>query len=239
MSKPHWRLVAALALATAPSAADAASLQVAPVLLEMRAPGATSTVRLRNGSDLPLSAQARVFRWKQVDGRDVLEPTDEVVASPPSVTLSPRVDYSIRVVRTSRTPVEQEESYRLLLDELPDPAQQKGGAVSLVLRHSIPVFFMPAATSASKLSWSVKVTGGKVVLAVTNTGGRRVRLAGVRVSDGNRTVDFGAGLLGYALAGSTMSWERPAPRGFSGSAKITATSDAGPVNASARVTAGR
>lgn len=239
MSRSHWRLVAALALATVPRAAEAASLQVAPVLVEMRAPTATSTVRLRNESDQPLSAQARVFRWTQVDGRDVFEPAADVVASPPSVTLSPRVDYSIRVVRTSRGPVEKEEAYRLLLDELPDASRVQSGAVALVLRHSIPVFVMPPVQAPSKLSWSVKVTGGKIVLTAANSGGRRVRLSSVRVSDGNRTVDFGSGLLGYALAGSTMSWERPAPRGFAGSARITATTDSGPVNATARVTTGR
>ncbi len=34
-----------------------------------------------------------------------------------------------------------EESYRVLVDELPDPSRKKAGTVALVLRYSVPVFF--------------------------------------------------------------------------------------------------
>ena len=58
----------------------------------------------------------------------------------------------------------------------------------------------------------------------------------MRVSDGKATVNFGDGLVGYALANSTMSWTRPAPRGLGAAVKITAQGDTGPINASAKAT---
>lgn len=145
-------LVMAAALAAAPASAGAASLQVAPVLVEVRAPGAASTVTLRNEGPRPINAQARVFRWRQLNGEDVLEPTEAVVASPPIVALASRVDYAVRVVRTSRQPVAAEEAYRLVIDELPDASRARSGTVSLVLRHSIPVFFMPENGGSPKLN---------------------------------------------------------------------------------------
>ena len=69
--------------------ANAASLQVAPVLLDLPAPGNTATITLRNTDVEPITAQVRVFRWSQRDGAERLEPTDEVVASPPVVSCVP------------------------------------------------------------------------------------------------------------------------------------------------------
>jgi len=133
-------VVLGLLLASQPRAA-AATLQVAPVLVEVMAPSMASTLTLRNDGRDPVFAQIRVFRWTQEGGQERLEPTDEVVASPPSVTLARNTDYTVRVVRTTKRPLEGEESYRLFVDELPNPARQRNGAVSIVLRQSIPVFF--------------------------------------------------------------------------------------------------
>src|SRR5215831_943893 len=82
--------------------ASAGSLQVEPVLVDVTAPGAASTITLRNEGAAPINAQIRVFRWSLVDGQEKLEPTDAVVASPPSVTLAPKGQYIARVVRVSK-----------------------------------------------------------------------------------------------------------------------------------------
>jgi fimbrial chaperone protein len=230
---------AATAVAVAASSlAHGAALQVSPVRFEIPAPGATATLTVRNEGPTPLNAQTRVFRWTQVNGKESLEPTTAVVASPPTVTLQPRMNYSVRIVRTSRQPAGEEEAYRLLVDQLPDASRQKTGTVQLLLRHSIPVFFVPADASPPKLRWAVKSQGGRLTVTVTNEGGRRVQISALRVKDARgATASFGNGLVGYALAGSTMSWTRAAPRGFGGSAAtINATGDGGPINASVTIT---
>jgi fimbrial chaperone protein len=67
----------------AAGSACAASLQVAPVLLDIAAPAAAAMVTLRNTGATPIATQIRVFRWVQEEGRERLEPTADVVASPP------------------------------------------------------------------------------------------------------------------------------------------------------------
>ena len=94
-------LMAAALMTAAVHSADAASLQVTPLLLEIPAPGATSTLTVRNESPRPVNAQVRVFRWTQANGQDVLEPTDAVVASPPLVNLASRISFAVRIVRTA------------------------------------------------------------------------------------------------------------------------------------------
>src|SRR5262249_62404241 len=124
-----------------PTLAGAAPLQVAPINVESPAPGASPTIKLRNEGSAPLNAQIRVFRWTQKDGEEKLEPPDDVVASPPIATLAAKADYVVRLVRLSKAPIAEGASYRLLVDELPDPARQKNGNIAIVLRYSIPVFF--------------------------------------------------------------------------------------------------
>ena len=82
--------LAAFSMLTVCDMSWAASLQVTPVMIEVAAPGAATTVKLRNDGATPLNAQIRVFRWSQVNGEDKLEPTTDVVASPPLTKLSPK-----------------------------------------------------------------------------------------------------------------------------------------------------
>ena len=220
--------------------ASAGSLQVEPVLVDVTAPGAASTVTLRNEGAAPINAQIRVFRWSLVDGQEKLEPTDDVVASPPSVTLTSKGQYIARIVRVSKRPVTGEESYRLLVDQLPDLSQQKNGAVNLLVRYSIPVFFGAPDKKSPTVAWSLAVKGDKVVLTARNNGDRRLRISALSLRDANgRSISFGNGLAGYALGQSTKSWTAPgSARGFAtnGSASISAQSDNGPIQAVASVT---
>ena len=229
--------IAAFLFTAAYAPAQAGSLQVEPVILDVTAPGAASTITLHNSGATPINAQIRVFRWSLVNGEEKLEPTDDVVASPPSMSLGPNAKNIARIVRVAKTPVAGEESYRLLVDQIPDLSQQKNGAVNLMVRYSLPVFFGAANKKNPTIAWSVAVKGDKVTLAAHNTGDRRLRISALSVKDAHgRSISLGSGLAGYALGQSTKSWTIPA-HGFasSGSASISAQSDGGPVQAIASI----
>jgi fimbrial chaperone protein len=213
---------------------QAASLQVAPVLVEVPAPGATATMKLRNEGTKPLDAQIRIFQWTQVDGADVLTPTNDVGASPPVASLRPGTDYTVRIVRTKKEPAVKEEAYRLLVDELPEAAGGQAASVNIALRYSIPVFFTVAG-APPKLSWELQQRANKPVIVASNAGDRRIRLAKLKITDGKGGVaNFGDGLAGYVLGHSSMSFPVPASAksfGAGGLASISALSDLGPIDA--------
>ena len=217
--------------------AGAGSLQVEPVLVDITAPGAASTVTVRNQGTDPINAQIRVFKWSIVNGKEQLNPTDDVVASPPSVTLTPKGQYVVRIVRTSKQPVVGEESYRLLVDQLPDLSQQRNGAVNLMVRYSIPVFFGAANRKIPTVAWSVAPNGDKITLTARNSGERRLRISALSLRDASgKSLSFGNGLAGYALGQSAVSWTVPR-RDFTtnGSISVTGQSDGGPIQAVASV----
>ncbi|MBX9591378.1 MAG: molecular chaperone [Hyphomonadaceae bacterium] len=197
----------ALGLALQCSLAHAASLQVAPVIIEVPQRAATSSMQLRNLGSKTLTAQVRVFRWTLQDGADKLVETRDVVISPPLSEITPGSTQLVRIVRVAQQPVQTEESYRILIDEVPEPAGARNSGVTFAVRYSIPVFFLGATSASAPLAWSIEQHAGRITVAASNPGAHHVRIAALRVRGAQGEVmSFGPGLAGYVLAGSMARW---------------------------------
>lgn len=216
-------------------AVSAASMQVMPTSVQIAAGASTSQVTVQNKSADVLKAQIRVYRWTLVNGSDTLVPATDVVASPPVATIKPNMDYTVRLVRLSKKPVEVEEAYRVIIDEIPDPSKRRAGAVMMTARYSIPVFFLPKAVEKSALFWSQEVRDGKLYVSATNTGGRRIRVVDLSAAgNAGKPVPVAKGLAGYVLARSSKSWVMPAAMQKAAQPlRITAAGDFGPIDAQA------
>lgn len=213
-----------------------------PALVDVVAPQSASTITLRNAGSTPSTVQIRVFRWSQSNGEESLTPTEDVVASPPAITLAPGVDYVARIVRVTKRPVPAEEAYRLLVDELPDASRARSGTVQLLVRHSIPVFFGSPQRTQPAVDWTVSKRDGRLIVSAHNRGSKRLRISALSLRDaGGHNISFGNGLVGYALGQSTMRWIAPVKgRKFAakGSVSVSAEGTEGAINAVAAVDAG-
>ncbi|MEO9336527.1 molecular chaperone [Mesorhizobium sp. SB112] len=217
----------------------ATSLRVAPVVLDLRTPTASSTLRVWNDAKTPVNVQVRVFRWAQKDGQETYVPTKDVVVSPPITTLRPGGENIVRVVRTSKRPVTGEESYRLVVDELPGASRKKSGTVTLVVRHSIPLFFANPEAAGAEPSWTVQAQRGGVLVSVRNTGSMRLKVSNLSINSGGRAVAKRDGLVGYVLGNSSASWFVPGSGRVSGrNVTISADSETGRFDANARLVGG-
>ena len=128
-----------LAIITISSPALGDGFTISPTSINV-APGnqvATLTVK---SDEHGTSGQVRVMRWLRDGGAGTLQPTRDVVASPPAMQMAPGQELTIRLVRTTTTPVVGEECYRVLVDQLPG-ASQEGQAVMFTIRHSVPLCF--------------------------------------------------------------------------------------------------
>jgi fimbrial chaperone protein len=213
-------------------AANAGSLRVSPVSLQLVAPAATAMLTLRSEDDRPMPVQLRVFRWTQSETGDVLTATDDVVASPPFTTLAPGTEYTVRIVRMAGRPMRGEECYRVLVDQLPLPVPPRSGRVRLLLRYSVPVFFTARDAAAAELRWSLRRHAHGYTIAATNAGGQRRRIANLSLRSGAKTIAARRGLVGYVLAGATATWPLGAaaiPRGAA--LTLVADGDEGAIHA--------
>lgn len=223
--------------------ASANSLQVTPVSLEISAPASAATITMNNPGDTPLKAQIRVMRWSMDNGREKLEPATDVVASPPMASLQPKTDYTVRIVRLSKEPVVREQTYRLIIDEVPDPNSRVPNTVTMAFRYSVPVFFYATAQGTPTLAWSTERRDGTVYLSAVNTGDRHVRIADLQIADPQgSTLTIAKGLAGYVLARSSKSWValgKNQKMALDAPLVVTAQGDLGPIHAEARPAAVR
>jgi fimbrial chaperone protein len=205
-----------------------ASLEISPVLIEIPAGGSVATVDVRNDDAQPAAVQVRLFHWSQSNGEESLEPTQDVVASPPIATVAPHTKLNVRVIRVAKQAVSAEDSYRLVIDQLPQSDANGKTVVAMLLRQVLPVFFSPANPAPADVRWSIARGSRGYVLKARNSGDRRLRIAKIALGGG---VTMGGGLLGYVLGHSEMSWSIPARRAsFAPGARVTirGDSDQGP-----------
>jgi fimbrial chaperone protein len=231
-------LLAASCISFAAGAATASSLSISPISVEVPTPAGASRITLENDGTDPVNAQVRVFKWVQRNGKDELVPTRDVVASPPAIKMLPGKKTLIRVVRVNKAPIAAEETYRLLVDEVPQPAKEGQRAVSFTIQYSVPVFFQPV-NGRQQLSWNARIAQGKLVVEAANAGTRRAKLSQMKIGlpDG-KAINVSEGLAGYVLTNSRKVWLAK-PRALKPGSKITITaqSEQGPINVTASVAA--
>lgn len=216
-------------------AAHAGTLQVSPIGLEIPADAAMTVENLENKGTSVITAQVRVFKWTVKDGKEQMTPTTDVVASPPALKIQPGGKATVRVVRLSKAPVTGEESYRLIIDDIPPPPDKAGDSVSFAVRHAIPVFFQ-APGIKSQLAWTAKVKGDELYLEAQNNGQLHSRIALLNVSVNGTVVGSIPGLAGYALGGAADDLKLKV-KGVSPGTKlqIKATTNDGPVDTTVTV----
>jgi fimbrial chaperone protein len=227
-----------LSTAVAPFA-QAATLQISPVMVDMTADANATGITLKNPGEKPLFGQVRVFRWDQADGEDTLTPTQDLVASPPLIQIAGHADQLVRLVRTNQAPSAAEQGYRVLIDELPEPDTAPTSGVTIRLRYSVPVFVEPAVDMGQpKLSWHLSRGTQSWMLRVDNTGRKRAQIAAVQLIDNaGNAYPINKGLLGYALAGRERHWPVALPDNVAqnGPLKVRASVNSLPAEAAVKL----
>ena len=185
----------------------AATLQVAPITLDLDSSQRATALYLTNSGDTPIHAQIRVYGWTQTNGKDLLTPTDAVVSSPAMTALAPGQQQLVRIIVLQPGTRQQEQSYRLIVDELPsqDAHAAERNAVHFLLRYSIPVFIAGTRhANSSENTLSCEQADTPAAIKCYNAGENHIRLSNLQAlaADG-QVVETLKGLAGYVLPGQT------------------------------------
>ena len=218
-----WRRLrrawAAALLAAAPGLAGAGGFSVAPVRLFFGEKDRAVAVRLSNEGSAELVLHADVQAWSQDEqGRDRLEPSDDLVASPTVLRIRPRAEQVVRLILvTPRDPARQM-SYRLFLrEQFPATAAQETEAARLpiTLTLSLPVFITPA-RARHALQCGLAAPEVMPPMAVCENRGRaHARLGRIDLRNGDALVARHEGSL-YLLPGARLSIPLAADPGVPG-----------------------
>ncbi|CAM6674254.1 Pili assembly chaperone N-terminal domain-containing protein [Enterobacter intestinihominis] len=199
--KPFFRrsglvgLLGATALA-AGQAQAAATILLWPIDPWLSAEARATELWIQNQGNSATTMQVRIVRWKQEGGYERYTAQQDVVASPPIVTIAKGSKQLIRLIKQGTIPSGVEQAYRIIVDEIPQPDAKAEPSMGLKLqmRYSIPLFVygqgIPtlnegahhALANTQQLSWRVVQEGGNprfrsVIRGMCTSGSARLRLS--------------------------------------------------------------
>lgn len=205
------RVAAALALVSAAAIlffsglpAKAQSLSVLPVNVFFAPGQKASSLTVTNTGTTETAIQIRAYAWSQPDGDEQLTLSDAVVLSPPLATIAPGASQVVRLI-LRQLPQGREATYRILIDQIPPPAQP--GIIHMVLRLSIPIFAQPPTRAVPHVQFHLAVDSGKLVLVGINDGLSHEVIHDIVLStnDGQK-LKADSSASPYILAGVTRRW---------------------------------
>jgi len=141
-----------LLLSTGLAMANDLTLQPSSLALAAKQP--TGTVKLINSSSEAKVVRIKVMSYSQENGREQLSPSTRLIVHPDQLTLQPGAPQSVRVGMRMSGPLWDEETYRLVVTEVPQSANvgdaaAKAGTVSKPSVVFLPVSVLPPGRSLS------------------------------------------------------------------------------------------
>ncbi len=222
---PVWFLLAA---GMGWSAATMAGIAVSPVVLEIDSPRKAIAVTVTNTGEQAVTFQTATLLWKQVEGADQNEPTDDLLVVPAIVEVPAKASQVFRVMLRSRAPSPVERSYRILLEDISEAVTAEAGSanISFKFAHSLPVMIAPAGEVINAVHWQAcrpasaasmpASASAEACVRLRNAGNRRVKVQALTLTgDGWQevlTLENGVNVL----AGAEREWHIPVTRGREG-----------------------
>lgn len=200
-----------------PTQAWAADFSVNPIRLELSPAVKSGVLSVRNDGKEKLSFQVDAMEWTQdATGADKYTETRDLVFFPKILGVEAGEEGIIRV--GARTPtVPAEKTYRLFIQELPNPSQaavSDGPRINLLLRFGAPIFVVPAQPTDSADLSNLALAKGVLNLSVKNTGNRHQLIQGIHLKGADQQGKEVYALTladRYLLTGSTKAFAATIP----------------------------
>jgi len=217
------------------TAARGQGLSVVPVNVFLSPGQRATSLTVTNPGNSETAIQIRVYAWNQKGDDDQLTASDAILLSPPLARIAPGAKQVVRLIL--RQPArDREATYRILIDQIPPPAEP--GVVHIVLRLSIPIFAQPATRALAHVQFHLEQDAGKLFLVGINDGPLHdvIRDIVLTTSDGRKLKEESS-TSPYILAGSTRRWPIAAQGSLplpSETLQLTARADAGAIEQQVR-----
>lgn len=144
----------------------ASAIEVAPTKVFFNQDQKFTFVTVKNLSNEKVFIQAELLSWQQDGNKNLYNPSHDMILSPPLFVIEAKSQQILRLGRKkldmSPNTKETEQSYRLLLSELPDQFKNAKG-LQMMLRLNLPIFIQPEKASNLELQWTKKIINNKDV----------------------------------------------------------------------------
>lgn len=214
------------------TAVEAGNFSVSPVRATLSASHSIDSLRVRNNSDESAVIQVEIAMWSQVDGSDVLQPSREILATPPIFTVPAKGTQVVRVGLRRAPDATRELAYRIFLQEVSPPPREGFQGLQVSLRLSIPVFVLPKSPVKPLLVWSAKAEEpGKIKLRISNVGNAHIQIANFTLSRAGNEVTPRQQVAAYVMPDQSKEWVVKADAPLGSKLNIAADTDSDYVRA--------
>jgi fimbrial chaperone protein len=199
-----------LAVLLAMTGASANNLNISPLRALLSAHVRTAAFTVANTGLSPSLIQVHLLAWSQVDGVDQLAPSDALLVGPPIFTVQPGQTQLVRIgLRTTPTSP-REQTYRLVLDEVP----VRTAGITFAFRLSMPVFITAEGAVGPRIKWlAERADATHLRLTLNNTGDQHVHINFLRiVARSSGDLLYSGTSVFYVLAGQRRTWTVPLNR---------------------------
>lgn len=198
-------LAVALGLCIPVAPVDASGLRISPLQLLLDQSGGVGTLRVGNAGNQSLVAQLEIFRWRQGADSNDLEPTRDLLATPPIIEVAPQSKRNVRVGLRSAVADSCETAYRVAITEIPQQ-ESTVAPIHFRARMVLPIFVQSASADCKgALVWSY----ANHQLRIINVGNAHVRVREILVTQGAETEAAAPKHLGYFLPGASQTFAMP------------------------------
>lgn len=183
--------------------AQAGTFSVTPVRIFLQPTDRATAITFTNDGATEIVLQADLYEWLQKpDGDDDLKLAEDIIISPPIIKLAPGAKQVVRLARLSMAPTEAQQTYRLIVREIPEIAAAKQGiSVQVALALSMPVFITPKDAKPVVTCSAVTASASQVMFTCKNTGKAHAQVRHARVlREGKELAQLDNG--GYYLPGT-------------------------------------
>ena len=210
--------------------ANAGTLKVSPLKVNLTADGRSEVIRLRNPDNISALVQVHAIEWAAVEDLDSAKRAEEILAVPPIFELAPNSEQVIRIAVRDPGDVTKEQAYRLLLTEVPQ--ETGGGGVSFAVRLNVPLFVTPVGAKPEPVWRFGYAPSGEAELVLANHGDAHLMVKSLELRGADNKTVFQTDQFAYALAGTEQRWSLGyGQRSFPKSLEVHAETHLGPQQA--------
>jgi fimbrial chaperone protein len=144
--------------------------KVSPIRIDLDKNTKSGVVNIVNEGTERLTVQMQAMEWTQnAEGKDVYTETEDIIFFPKVMTVEAKED---RILRAGiKIPaVAKEKTYRLFVEEIPEPKKSEGVNVAIAIRFGVPIFVKPLKAEPKGEIQKIELSKGLVAATVKNTG---------------------------------------------------------------------
>lgn len=197
------------------SQAYSSEWRVTPIRLDFDKGSKSGVITVKNDSSEKVHLQIKAAEWIQdIEGKDKYSETSDLVYFPKIMILEKNEEKVLRTgIKTST--VDKEKTYRLFIEEIPQPRTAEGAVVAVAIRFGVPIFIKPEKEDPRGEIEQIDISKGVFKAVVKNTGNVHLMINSITIKGTNKEGNevYAKDLSGwYLLNGSSRTYSTDIPQ---------------------------